>query len=161
MSIKAKVIELDAYEKICMKDSFQKPLSATKKISIKKNINNTKHKSKVQPKSIGISHHEMKLQMMKRASCIVSNYHNDIFLKTGIWKNENYNIWKNENYDMSYIKKIAPEDNYNITYLGCVDSDDVKDNYDVSYVGNIDVNEEDNYDITYVGFVCNVDKISQ
>lgn len=153
MSIKARAMELDAHEETCRKSSFQKQtISASKKTKKarekkvpKKNINN-------------IGYQEMKYQMMKRASCIVENYNDVVFLKTGIWKNENYDM-------SSYIKKIIPENQKNqhdVTYVGYVDKDDVKDgDYNVTYVGNIDVNEEDNYDITYIGLVCNIDKISQ
>jgi hypothetical protein len=169
MSIKARVMELLSHEETCRKGSFQKQtISASKKTRgkkiSKKNINN-------------IGYQEMKYQMMKRASCIVENYHDDVFLKTGIWKNQNYDMssyikeitpenQKNQYYDMSsYIKEITPENQKNqhdMTYIGYVDKDDVKDgDYNVTYVGNIDVNEEDNYDITYIGFVCNIDKISQ
>ena len=153
MSIKARVMELDAHEETCRKGSFQKQtISASKKTKkarekkvSKKNINN-------------IGYQEMKYQMMKRASCIVENYNDVVFLKTGIWKNENYDM-------SSYVKEITPENQknqYDVTYVGYVDKDDVKDgDYNVTYVGNVDVNEEDNYDITYIGFVCNIDKISQ
>lgn len=158
MSIKARVMELDAHEETGGKDSFQKQTISASKKTKKAYEKKVSKKNKIEKKINNIGYQEMKYQMMKRASCIVENYHDEVFLKTGTWKNKNY--------DMSlYIKKITPENQknqYDVTYVGYVDKDDVKDgDYNVTYVGNIDVNEEDNYDITYIGFVCNIDKISQ
>jgi hypothetical protein len=139
MSIKTKsqvkVFQLDDNGKTGMKDIQKNILSATKKVS---------KKSKLK---------KIHYQMMKRSSCMVENY-GDIFTKTGIWENENY--------DMAYIKKTpAKSHDFEISCIGYVDSDDIKDNYDVTYIGRISVNEEDNYDIAYVGFIFNVDNISQ
>jgi len=68
-------------------------------------------------------------------------------------------------YDISYVKKVMHKNDYDVTYLGCVDidddDDDIKDNYDVTYIGNINMNEEDSYNTTYIGYVFNVDDISQ
>ena len=135
MSIKARVMELDAHEETCRKGSFQKQT-----ISASKKTKKTREK-KVSKKNINnIGYQEMKYQMMKRASCIVENYNDVVFLKTDIWKNENQ---KNQ-CDATYVDYVDKDGDYNVTY-----------------VGNVDVNEEDNYDITYIGFVCNIDKISQ
>ena len=135
MSIKARVMELDAHEETCRKGSFQKQT-----ISASKKTKKTREK-KVSKKNINnIGYQEMKYQMMKRASCIVENYNDVVFLKTDIWKNENQ---KNQ-CDATYVDYVDKDGDYNATY-----------------VGNVDVNEEDNYDITYIGFVCNIDKISQ
>lgn len=139
MSIKARAMELDAHEETCRKSSFQKQT-----ISASKKTKKVLKKNKIETKIDNIGYQEMKYQMMKRASCMVQNYHNDVFLKTGTWKNEN------------------PENKYDVSHIGYVDKDDVKDgDYNVTYVGNIDVNEEDNYDVTYIGFIYNIDKISQ
>ena len=139
MSIKEKpnvkldvnVLQLDEGGKTGMKDTQKNILSATKKVS---------KKSKLK---------KIHYQMMKRSSCMVENYgenYGDIFTKTCIWGN----------------KKTSPKSHdYEISWVACVNSDDIKDNYDVSYIGKINVNEEDNYDVSYVGFVCNVQNISQ
>ena len=122
-------IKIKAKE-IMVKDIQKINLSASQKIS------DIKDKDKVQFKCNNITYPKKKYQIMKNPSYLVENSHNTVFLKT--------DVGGNENYDMTCIKKVLPENDYNVTYLG-----------------SIDVNEEDNYDITYIGFVYNINKISQ
>jgi hypothetical protein len=158
INFKAKAKKLDAHEKTGMKDIQKNNLSATKKVS-KKNVYNITPKGKLKKNNMNLKEitlKELKYQMMKRSSCIIQNYHNDVFLKTGTWANQNY--------DMSYVKKVMPKNDYDVAYLGYVDvdiDDNFKDSYDVTYIGNININEEDSYNTTYIGYVFNVDDISQ